>query len=107
MCVKLFGRPIDARAEPIRNGYFVRCSDPAAFGLEQGSVVEVDGTKCLVYYLIANSCGEPEVWALLTKGLAARSVSARRCSPRSVVHIHRQTPAAASVASHEPNNFFA
>ena len=66
MCVKVFGRMVNAQAEPIHNGYFVRCAVTDVFGIQVGSVLEVNGSRCQVKYLIAGSPGEPEVWAILS-----------------------------------------
>ena len=66
MCVKVFGRTVNAQAEPIHNGYFIRCAVTDVFGIQVGSMLEVNGTRCQVKYLIAVSPGEPEVWAILS-----------------------------------------
>ena len=66
MCVKVFGRQVNAQAEPVHNGYFVRCAVNDVFGIQVGSVLEVDGRRCQVKFLIAGSPGEPEVWAILS-----------------------------------------
>ena len=78
MCVKVFGREVNATAEPIHNGYFVRCAVTDVFGIQVGSMLDVDGRRCQVRFLIAGSPGEPEVWAILSpvSSLSARRVTA-------------------------------
>lgn len=55
MCVKVFGRKVNAHAGPIHNGYFIRCAVTDVFGIQVGSKLEVDETRCQVKRLIANS----------------------------------------------------
>jgi hypothetical protein len=65
MCVRIRGRKVSAELEPIRNGYFLRSHVNEVFGLQPGSILEVDGGTCIVKYLIAGDPGESEVWAIL------------------------------------------
>jgi hypothetical protein len=52
------------QSEPIHNGYFIRCAVTDAFGIQVGSMLVVNGSRCQVKYLIAGSPSEPEVWAI-------------------------------------------
>ena len=77
MCVRIRGRKVSVEVQPIRNGYFLRSHVNEVFGLQPGSILEVDGGACVVKYLIAGDPGEPEVWAILMP------VRARSSEPRS------------------------
>ena len=65
MCVRIRGRQVNARVEPIRSGYFLRSQVNEVFGIQPGSILEVDGFCCVVKYLITGDPGETEVWAIL------------------------------------------
>ena len=82
MCVKIRGRKVSVDVQPIRNGYFLRSDVNEVFGLQPGSILEVDGGSCVVKYLIASDPGESEVWAILmpvqSRSVEARFVSSRR-----------------------------
>jgi len=65
MRVGIRGRAVDAHVQPIRSGYFLRGHVNEVFGIQPGSILEVDGRSCVVKYLIAGDPGEPEVWAIL------------------------------------------
>ncbi len=81
MCVKIRGRRVSVEVKPIRNGYFLRSQANEVFGLQPGSILEVDGGSCVVKYLIASDPGESEVWAILMP-VQLRSDVQRRMSSR-------------------------
>lgn len=66
MCVKLFGREVPARVEREHSRVLVRCSEPQAFRLKAGDVVEVDDARFEVRLVTQYPGGEPDVWAFLT-----------------------------------------
>ncbi len=65
MYVKVRGREVNAEVQAIRDGYFLRSSVNEVFGIQPGSILEVNGSSCVVKYLIAGDRGETEVWAIL------------------------------------------
>ena len=67
MPVRIRGRRVNAQVEPIRSGYFLRSHVNEVFGIQPGSILEVDGAACVVKYLIAGDPGESEVWAILLR----------------------------------------
>ena len=81
MCVKIRGRRVSVDVQPIRNGYFLRSHVNEVFGLQPGSILEVDGGSCVVKYLIASDPGESEIWAILMP-VQSRSVESRFVSSR-------------------------
>jgi len=81
MCVKIRGRRVSVEVKPIRNGYFLRSHVNEVFGLQPGSILEVDGGSCVVKYLIASEPGETEAWAILMP-VQSRTDERRRISSR-------------------------
>ena len=65
MHVKIRGREVSAQVEPIRSGYFLRSHVNEVFGIQPGSILEVNGVSCIVKFLIDGDPGEREVWAIL------------------------------------------
>lgn len=65
ICVKVRGRTVTAQVQPMSRGYFLRTHVYEVFGIQPGSILEVDGRSCIVKYLIAGDPGDPEVWAIL------------------------------------------
>lgn len=65
MSVRIRGHEVSAEVRPIRNGFFLRAAIHAAFGLQAGSIVEVNGATCVVKFLIPGDPCEPETWAIL------------------------------------------
>jgi hypothetical protein len=65
MSVRIRGREVPAEVRPVRSGWFLRATVHAAFGLQAGSIVEVDGAACVVKYLIPGEPTEAETWAIL------------------------------------------
>lgn len=65
MCVTIRGHQIQAHVQPIHAGYFLRSPVHEMFGVQPGSILEVDGRSCIVRDLIAGDSGDPEVWAIL------------------------------------------
>ena len=65
MPLKVRGRRVNVHVAPIRSGYFLRGHVNEVFGIQPGSILEVDGASCVVKYLIAGDAGETEVWAIL------------------------------------------
>jgi hypothetical protein len=66
MLVKVQSKVIEAHAEPMRGGYFLKCDHPAAAGIVKGDEIEVNAAKLEVQFVIAFPGGEPEVWMLAT-----------------------------------------
>lgn len=62
--VQFHAREIEAHAEPMKGGYFLKCDHPAAAGIGKGDEIEVNAAKLEVQYVIAFPGGEPEVWML-------------------------------------------
>jgi hypothetical protein len=58
-------REVPAEISPIRSGFFLRAAVNIAVGLQPGSIVEVDGSPCVVKYLIPGEPTEAETWAIL------------------------------------------
>ena len=65
MYVKIRGRRVRVEVKPMRNGYFLRSHVNEVFGLQPGSILEVDGGSCVVKYLIDSDPSETEVLAIL------------------------------------------
>ena len=64
MRVKVRSGEIEAHAEVMRGGYFLKCDHPAAAGIGKGDEIEVNAAKLEVRYVIEFPGGEPEVWML-------------------------------------------
>ena len=65
MSVRIRGREVPAEVQAIRSGYFLRSPINAVFGIQPGSIIEVNGASCVVKYLITGDPCDPEVWAIL------------------------------------------
>lgn len=65
MSVVVFGREIVARVEPLRGGYFLRCSQAEGERVNPGTPVEVNGRPFVVRHVMRFPAGEPELWARL------------------------------------------
>jgi hypothetical protein len=65
MSVRIRGREVLAEVKAIRSGFFLRAAVNIAIGLQPGSIVEVDGSPCVVKYLIPGEPTEAETWAIL------------------------------------------
>jgi hypothetical protein len=81
MSVTIRGRRVSVEVQPIRNGFFLKGHVNDVFGLQPGSILEVDGGSCVVKYLIASDPGESEVWAILMP-VRTRSVESRLMASR-------------------------
>ena len=53
MRVKFHALEIEAHAEPMKGGYFLRCDHSAASGIGKGDLIEVNAANLEVQYVIA------------------------------------------------------